>query len=183
MVAPKVSRPSPSSLEGSEGLNAPRITENRLSSCFRSDQKVKMAKKDLPEEETEIDLEEIDDIEDLDEEEVLGDEDDDVVVGEDDDDDLEIAVDPATLRKSEDDDDDVPDADDVEASLDVILKERLVVEDEAEDEEVVETDDRGDSNESVLPKQSDEFVCNSCFLVKHANQRATPKIDICRDCV
>ena len=131
-----------------------------------------MVKKDLPDEETEIDLEEIDDIEDLAEGEVL-----------DDDDDLEIAVDPATLRKSEDDDDDVPDADDVEASLDVILKERLVVEDEAEDEEVVESDDRGDANESVLPKQSDEFVCNSCFLVKHANQRANPKKDVCRDCV
>ena len=136
-----------------------------------------MVKKDLPDEETEIDLEEIDDIEDLAEGEVLDDEDDDVVVVEDDDDDLEIAVDPATLRKSEDDDDDVPDADDVEASLDVILKERLVVED------VVESDDRGDANESVLPKQSDEFVCNSCFLVKHANQRANPKKDVCRDCV
>jgi hypothetical protein len=132
-----------------------------------------MAKEQIEEAELEVDLEEIEDLDDI------GDDDEEAV-------DLEPeVVDLAAVKRAEgeEDDDDVPDADDVEASLDVILKERLVVEDEPEDEEVIEVDDRGDATERVLPKQSDEFVCTSCFLVKNANQRADPKKDICRDCV
>ena len=72
--------------------------------------------------------------------------------------------------------------DDVEASLDEILKERLVVEDEPEDDEVVDEADRG-VVERVLPKQPDEFVCSSCFLVKHPSQLADKKKKLCRDCV
>jgi len=72
--------------------------------------------------------------------------------------------------------------DDVEASLDEILKERLVVEDEPEDDEVVDEADRGEV-ERVLPKQPDEFVCSSCFLVKHPSQLADKKKKLCRDCV
>jgi hypothetical protein len=141
-----------------------------------------MAKEDIDEAELEVDLEEIEDIDDL----PVDDADDDLedAVIEDADEELEV-VDSAAVKKAEsdDDDDDVPDADDVEASLDVILKERLVVEDEPEDEEVADADDRAEGVERVLPKQSDEFVCTSCFLVKHANQRADPKKDVCRDCV
>jgi hypothetical protein len=90
---------------------------------------------------------------------------------------------PATAQRStEEEDDEIPDADDVEASLDVILKERLVVEDEPEDEEAVEVDERGEATERVLPKQADEFVCNSCFLVKNTSQLADKKKGLCRDC-
>ena len=89
----------------------------------------------------------------------------------------------AVVRPAEEEDDEIPDADDVEASLDVILKERLVVEDEVEDDEGVEVDDRGEGTERVLPKQADEFVCNSCFLVKNASQLADAKKGLCRDCV
>ena len=72
----------------------------------------------------------------------------------------------------------------MEASLDEILKERLVVEDEEEeDEEVPEVDDRSEIADRVLPKQPDEFVCRSCFLVKHPSQLADPKRMLCRDCV
>jgi hypothetical protein len=37
----------------------------------------------------------------------------------------------------------------------------------------------------VLPKQSDEFVCSSCFLVQHQNRLALRKDgqQICTDCV
>ncbi|MDA8341704.1 MAG: DUF4193 family protein [Actinomycetota bacterium] len=77
----------------------------------------------------------------------------------------------------------MPDDEDVEASLDMILKERLVVEDDEEDEEAAEPDDRGDGVERVLPKQPDEFVCRSCFLVKHPSQLADPERMLCRDCV
>jgi hypothetical protein len=79
--------------------------------------------------------------------------------------------------------------DDVEASLDVILKSRLVVsgdeedEDEDEEEEEAEGDDRGETTTRVLPKQPGEFVCQSCFLVKHQSQLADKERQLCRDCV
>ena len=34
----------------------------------------------------------------------------------------------------------------------------------------------------VIPKQSDEFTCMSCFLVHHRSQLADPDKMICRDC-
>ena len=79
------------------------------------------------------------------------------------------------------------DADDVEASLDVILKDRLVVEDEEEDEEeeeeVPDPEERAEGATKVAPKRPDEFVCQSCFLVKHPSQLADSKKMLCRDCV
>ncbi len=147
-----------------------------------------MAKEKVEEEVLEIDLEELEDLEEIaivDEEDL----DDDAVLGdpaeEDAEDDEEVVAAATALRRAEgeEDDEDVPDADDVEASLDTILKERLVVEDEVEDEGVIEVDDRGDGGERILPKQSDEFVCASCFLVKNTNQRADAKKNLCRDCV
>jgi hypothetical protein len=87
-------------------------------------------------------------------------------------------------EETEEDDDDEPDDEDVEASLDTILKERLVVEEVEDDEESPEPEDRsGDGVERVLPKQPGEFVCRSCFLVKHGNQLADKKKMLCRDCV
>lgn len=35
---------------------------------------------------------------------------------------------------------------------------------------------------TVIPMQVDEFRCESCFLVRHRNQRARPGRDICADC-
>jgi len=85
------------------------------------------------------------------------------------------------VEEGEEDEEEVDD-EDVEASLDEILKERLVVEEE-EDEEVLELEDRSEVSERVLPKQPDEFVCQSCFLVKHSSQLADPEKTLCRDCV
>jgi hypothetical protein len=94
---------------------------------------------------------------------------------------------PATTDRAEDEEDEEDDEDDeedVEASLDVILKERLVVaEDEEEDEETPDTEDRSETATKVLPKQPDEFVCRSCFLVKHPSQLADQERMLCRDCV
>ncbi len=123
----------------------------------------------------------------------------------DDDDDAELAVDvvdeidvvvpevvpkatgkagAATADETDDDDEEEPDDEDVEASLDTILKERLVVEEVEDDEDTPEPEDRsGDGVERVLPKQPGEFVCRSCFLVKHPNQLADRKKMLCRDCV
>ena len=85
--------------------------------------------------------------------------------------------------EGDEDEEEEPDDEDVEASLDVILKERLVVEDEVEDDEPTDAEDRTEASERVLPKQPDEFVCRSCFLVKHASQLADKKRGLCRDCV
>jgi hypothetical protein len=143
-----------------------------------------------------------DDLEDLeeDDEEIIDDEaiiDDDLEHDDIEDDDLEEedeeegspAVEAKVGREDEDeeDEDEDEDSDDVEASLDVILKERLVVvddEDDDEDEEDVgDPDERGDSPLRVLPKQPGEFVCQSCFLVKHPSQLADQTRMFCRDCV
>ena len=94
----------------------------------------------------------------------------------------ERAADEADL---EDEDEDEIDEEDVEASLDVILKERLVVIDDEpdDDEEGSDVEDRTEAGERVLPKQPDEFVCRSCFLVKHPSQLADKTRMLCRDCV
>jgi hypothetical protein len=85
----------------------------------------------------------------------------------------------------EEDDDEELYPDDVEASLDVILKDRLVVADAEEDDEdeVPDAEERAEGSTKVLPKRPDEFVCQSCFLVKHPSQLADPERQLCRDCV
>jgi hypothetical protein len=140
----------------------------------------------------EVDLDE-DALEDLEDEDPL-DDDVDVAVIDDEDDELEeevaeiLTASPASVvektgEAEDEEEEEEPDDEDVEASLDVILKERLVVEDEPEDEEATDQEDRTEGNERVLPKQPDEFVCRSCFLVKHPSQLADKKKMLCRDCV
>jgi Domain of unknown function (DUF4193) len=133
--------------------------------------------------EVDLDDEPIDD----DDDEVLDDEvleDEVVVVGEAD---RPAKVVPVRDDDDDDDDEEEPDSDDVEASLDVILKERLVVidddDDDDDDEDSTDGDERPDSVLKVLPKQPGEFVCQSCFLVKHPSQLADREAMICRDCL
>ena len=96
-----------------------------------------------------------------------------------------VAVVVAEEDDDDDDDDDDLDPDDVEAGLDVILKDRLVVVDEQDDEddEVPDADDRTEGSTKVVPKRPGEFVCQSCFLVKHPSQLADADRMFCRDCV
>ena len=56
-------------------------------------------------------------------------------------------------------------------------------EEEEDDEEVPETEERADTSTKVLPKRPGEFVCESCFLLKHPSQLADPVRMLCRDCV
>jgi Domain of unknown function (DUF4193) len=130
---------------------------------------------------------------DIDDDDPL-DDDDDIVEIDDDDDEVGVevveiltAAPAAVVERSgeadEEEEEEEPEDEDVEASLDVILKERLVVEDEPEDDEATDQEDRTEGNERVLPKQPDEFVCRSCFLVKHPSQLADKKNLLCRDCV
>ncbi len=95
---------------------------------------------------------------------------------------------PVVTRSEEDEEeeDEEEEDEDVEASLDDILKERLVVldeEEEDEEEEYEDSDYRSDIALRVLPKQPDEFVCQSCFLVKNRSQLADKEKMFCRDCV
>jgi hypothetical protein len=169
--------------------------------------KKKAMAKDLDPESTEIEgddvLDDDDDLdvdiddealEDLPEVDPLDDDDDDVVDLDDDEDDVDVEVaeiltaSPASVvertgEAEDEEEEEEPEDEDVEASLDVILKERLVVEDEPEDDEATDQEDRTEGNERVLPKQPDEFVCRSCFLVKHPSQLADKKKMLCRDCV
>ena len=127
------------------------------------------------------DLEEDDD--DVDDVDAVVDDDDDVVVDDDEEEDEGETVVAATDDDEEDDEDEEGD---VEASLDVILKERLVQVDEEEedDDEPNDPEDRAAPDAAkVLPKQPKEFVCQSCFLVKHPSQMSDTKRKLCRDCV
>jgi hypothetical protein len=143
----------------------------------------------LEDDDLEVDLDE-DALEDI---EVADPLDVDVVVDDEDDEDVVETIEiltpspAAVVEKSgeaeDEEEEEEPEDEDVEASLDVILKERLVVEDEPEDEEATDQEDKSEGNERVLPKQPDEFVCRSCFLVKHPSQLADKKKMLCRDCV
>src|ERR687892_312811 len=96
---------------------------------------------------------------------------------------------PAKTRRGGGDDggDDEVDLDDVEADLDTILKDRIAAQpDEAEEEdeeEQPEVDERGDGTGRIQPKRPGEFVCQSCFLVKHPSQLADADQMLCADCV
>jgi hypothetical protein len=122
---------------------------------------------------------------DLGDDDGLGDELGEDVLVEDDILDVGATLVPSTTGDDDsDDDEDVLDPDDVEASLDVILKERLVIEEiEPDDDDVPDSGDPSDSASVVIPKRPDEFVCQSCFLVKHPSQLADKESTLCRDCV
>ncbi len=163
------SRASPDAGRGLEGLE--RMPEDELDKEIDDEA-------DVPEDLDEEDLEVLDD-----DDEVV----DDTVVDDEELDPVEPIVDVKPVPRDDDDDDDEEDeddSDDVEASLDVILKERMVVTDDEDDEdEATDGEDRGDSPLKVLPKQPGEFVCQSCFLVKHPSQLADRDRMYCRDCV
>jgi hypothetical protein len=56
-------------------------------------------------------------------------------------------------------------------------------EEDEDEEEQAEPDDRGDGTGRIQPKKADEFVCQSCFLVKHRRQLADEDLMLCVDCV
>lgn len=150
-----------------------------------------------PDELVEEDLDELAEDDDLiaEDDALVADEDDEAALvadeAEEEDADEEVAVPEAGAKtpvkageESEEEEEEEPEDEDVEASLDTILKERLVVEEIEDEDETPEPEDRsGDGVERVLPKQPGEFVCRSCFLVKHPNQLADKKKMLCRDCV
>jgi hypothetical protein len=77
----------------------------------------------------------------------------------------------------------------VEASLDELIAkkaDRPAPGDEDDDDETLLALARDESRESlttrVLPVQHNEFICKSCYLVKHRSQLADQRRQLCRDC-
>jgi hypothetical protein len=140
----------------------------------------------------------------LDEDDLLDDDDDDDI---DDIDDIDEDLDTDTVVAAgdgeeaaakegdgdEDEDDETLDLeeelhpDDVEEPLDVLLLERtssgLLDEEEYDEEEEDESDERAEPGSRIPPKRPGEFVCRSCFLVKHPSQLADNDRVLCTDCV
>jgi hypothetical protein len=106
------------------------------------------------------------------------DEDEDIVVDADVDED--VPVDVVVVE-----DDDVLDDADVELALDEVLAETIRRTSTPEDDDEVpgDVDVLADPMETILPKQDDEFRCNSCRLLKKMSQLADKSKGLCRDCV
>ena len=79
---------------------------------------------------------------------------------------------------------DVADDADVELALDEVLAETIRRTSTPEDDdEIVEVDTTIDPAETILPKQDDEFRCDSCRLLKKMSQLSDKDKMLCRDCV
>jgi len=154
--------------------------------------------------------EDIDDLEDIEDDELDDDvalDDDDVDVSDDgialedeDEDEVEpvlVVVAPGAKAKAKtaepaeapadtETDEDELQADEVEASLDVILADRLrgdVSEIDEPNEDDDEEDDAPNQLETIIPvRRPDEFLCQSCFLLKPPAQLADADHQLCRDC-
>lgn len=96
-------------------------------------------------------------------------------------DDEEVILDVALPDEEED----VADDADIELALDEVLAEtiRRASTPEDDDEIVGEIDSTLELAETILPKQDDEFRCNSCRLLKKTSQLADREKNLCRDCV
>ena len=78
----------------------------------------------------------------------------------------------------------------VEASLDELIAKKAdrpaPVDEDDDDDEVMLAMSRDESREPlttrVLPVQQNEFICKSCYLVKHRSQLADKRRMFCRDC-
>ncbi len=81
--------------------------------------------------------------------------------------------------------DDIVDDADIELALDEVLAEtiRRTSTPEDDDEIVGDVDPTLELTEVILPKQDDEFLCNSCRLLKKTSQLADKDKNLCRDCV
>ncbi len=82
---------------------------------------------------------------------------------------------------TDEDDEEETGTEDVEEALDMILRTRVT----SEDDDIIDSEDDIDDDTlvHVVPRQPDEFVCQSCFLLKNASQLADPERGLCKDCV
>ena len=140
-------------------------------------------------EETE-DLEEIEDIDGSALDEDL-DEDLDDALDDDVDEDIEVALDDDDDDEEEDEDDGDHDEETAEALEELENQELQLVDDEANEallvDEVAEMRamrrEELTLNVDAQSQKEDEFVCQSCFMVKRTSQLANKRKMICFDCV
>src|SRR6266702_5730291 len=91
-----------------------------------------------------------------------------------------------TMRVAEEEEDEAQ----VEASRDELIAKKqdrpAPVDEDDDDDEVMLAMSRDEAREPlttrVLPVQQNEFICKSCFLVKHRSQLADQRRQLCRDC-
>jgi DNA-directed RNA polymerase subunit beta' len=159
-------------------------------------------KHEMPENETtataeeEIeDLEDLDDVEDIDEDALAEDLDEDLTVIEDDgfDDEDDLTADEEEIEDEvevEDDDDDHDD-ETAEALEELENQELQLLDDEANEAMLVDEAaelramrrEELTLNVDAQSQKDDEFVCQSCFMVKRTSQLANKRKMICFDCV
>ena len=106
-------------------------------------------------------------------------------------DDLDVVLDDEEIDDTEEDAiEEVDDEDADEALEDLEAEELELMDDEASQELLVDEAaelrairrEELTMNVEAAAKQSDEFVCQSCFLVKRSSQLANRRKMICRDC-
>ncbi|MBW3588882.1 MAG: DUF4193 family protein [Actinobacteria bacterium] len=73
----------------------------------------------------------------------------------------------------------------IEASYEEVFTKRAEGEDDEEESLLEMTREERLESLSVraVPRQSNEFVCSNCHLVKHNSQLADRRRKLCRDCV
>ena len=73
----------------------------------------------------------------------------------------------------------------IEASYEEVFTKRAEGEDDEEESPLEMTREERLESLSVraVPRQSNEFVCSNCHLVKHNSQLADRRRKLCRDCV
>jgi hypothetical protein len=154
-----------------------------------------MAENEAPTAEEEIeDLDEIDDVEEIDEVALEEDLDNPIEVELDDDefeDDDELVAEDEEVDDEEDDDDDDHDEETAEALEELENQELQLLDDEANEamlvDEVAELRamrrEELTLNVDAQSQKDDEFVCQSCFMVKRTSQLANRRKMICFDCV
>ncbi|HUV57444.1 MAG TPA: DUF4193 family protein [Acidimicrobiales bacterium] len=126
-------------------------------------------------------------------EEIVGEEELEDSVSEDVDVEDEIEVDDVEDVEGDDvvaevvvvEEDDLVDDADIELALDEVLAETIRRTSTPEDDEEIpgEVDPTLELAEVILPKQDDEFRCNSCRLLKKMSQLSDRGKNLCRDCV
>ncbi len=96
-------------------------------------------------------------------------------------------VEGADESASDDTDEEEADVDpsQVEASYEEVFTKRAEGDDEEEESLLEMTREERLESLSVraVPRQSNEFVCSNCHLVKHNSQLADRRRKLCRDCV
>lgn len=149
-----------------------------------------MPDKDVPNEEEELDDLDIDDVNDIEEDDLGEGLNDDDLAAEIDDDDL--SDEDAAIDDVEDDDESDDHDDETAEALEELENQELqLLDDEANEamlvDEVAELRamrrEELTLNVDAQSQKDDEFVCQSCFMVKRTSQLANKRKMICFDCV